>query len=1029
MINSIRRSTTAAALLVLLLIVCEASQAAESPTSAGPVSKLDTPIFRIPKTANAPEIDGVMAEGEWEDASALSAFWYDYIAGHFYFLAVSPVYPEASWLKARGRFPNVVHHPLYGILWDDHIELEMRPYHDAARGFQLGLFKWVVNPIDVIADYHWSTTRGSEFTWNSRARFRSSVTPTKWILEAEVPLAEMAFGLYDGVDEDGNRIVQSPPPDGTAYRTWFARAIGGNGPFFNAFDAHQWNTTKTMMVFDSRAVAFQINELGPIMDDIVDVHITVKNHNNRSETMRLGFFVENADGMIYSSYEDDSLSDGMLELIPGEVRKLRLRKPFPGITERGNTLWFDVRTAGYPAKPIFLTRLIDFHSQDKQNWRGGKLSFKEARIDVIEKLRPPRIDFDVRFDIWPYTNRIAAVIDRGIHGASEESKTATEARVAAIDLNTGKEIANHIEPFYGNFAIAEFDLPELHADREYQLSVLLFDENRRIVGEHTSENFNKWGFPWWMLEIRGEPAPGQVLTPVEEWFGNEIGLDDVVWEPFTPLELIDTGFEGLKHRFDVDATALPAQLYIKPHYRVLPLEYRTEDAQPAAEELVAVGRGPQLRGPFRLEAVIDGVRHTSQAIEPAQLVRQWKSELEYHAKVRVGPIDVEMNVQYDCDGSIHAKLVYGTEAPQVVESFELLADIRGPVDKVASGIAGGGGMTGADVWECALPPYEGVVWDSTTVEMPLYYSQFVPWVFFGSGDRGFSWYADNDRGWGLDKYSSSMNLERNAGGQVTWRILFVNHPFDVQGSRTIDFHILTHPAKPKPDNYRTIAWNYHGSWMTTGYGIEAVDLSDEYLKGQWHRAASAPRDIPHEQAATWRNDDGPWNRHCRWRQTGHTDAHKISVYTDRVFEERGAYLLARQIRVGRRSGYWWDESWPVPVQTTSPPAMHTAAIQLPWKKTSCPGSLALQPLTSAIFTSGSPASLQPATCRSGNTIGRTPAPTSTNRSHGTRCSLKNAAPNTAATKPTSPRNSRCRSTDSCAIRSPDSSHVWWRAFP
>jgi len=133
MANLIRRSATAAAaVLVLLLIVCETSHAVESPTSAGPVSRLDTPIFRIPKTTRPPQIDGVMAEGEWEDASALSAFWYDYIAGHFYYLApiqtqlqlyamyddenlylsyVSPVYPEASWLKARGRFPNVVHHP------------------------------------------------------------------------------------------------------------------------------------------------------------------------------------------------------------------------------------------------------------------------------------------------------------------------------------------------------------------------------------------------------------------------------------------------------------------------------------------------------------------------------------------------------------------------------------------------------------------------------------------------------------------------------------------------------------------------------------------------------------------------------------------------------------------------------------------------------------------------------------------------------------------------------------------------------
>ena len=40
-----------------------------SPTSAGPVSQLDAPVFRIPSMRKTPAIDGVFSVDEWEDAS------------------------------------------------------------------------------------------------------------------------------------------------------------------------------------------------------------------------------------------------------------------------------------------------------------------------------------------------------------------------------------------------------------------------------------------------------------------------------------------------------------------------------------------------------------------------------------------------------------------------------------------------------------------------------------------------------------------------------------------------------------------------------------------------------------------------------------------------------------------------------------------------------------------------------------------------------------------------------------------------
>lgn len=925
--------------LVLLGLTCGHAEPAQTPSSME-AAGIDIPILRVPKTSRPPTLDGVMEDGEWADASAISNFWYDFLSGHFYYLAPketqlqiyamyddstlyiayrSPVYPEDTWLKARGRFPNVLSHPMYGILWDDKIELELRPYHDAAVGYQMGLFRWTINSVGVSDEALWSPATGWEHK-AAKMRIGSKVSPTYWFLELAVPFEAFARGPYAGRQEDGTPIVQIPPPDGSIWRCWFSRGIGGTGTFFNANDAHMWNTTKMQLVFDSRAVGFQVNELGPILEDVIDLHVTVKNHNNRSEAVQLGFFVESAEGNIYSSYEDDELTDGVLELIPGETRKIRLRKLFPGITTAGNTLWFDVRSAGAPAKVLYRTRLANFHSKDIVFDRGRddddnpvKQSFREWRIDAIEELRPPRKDFEVYYNFWPYDNNVALIVDRGLIGASEESQRATEVRVAAIEIGTSEEIAKATFPFNGDFAVGEFKLPTLKDDTDYKLTVLLFDENKRIVGDQDTGTFNKWALPGWMLD---ENIPlrvkrkGGTFTPIEKWWQNEVGLSDTVWEPFTPIEQRADGFETLNHVFVLGPTGLPSQIYIKPENRVLPLEMQDQDISFADERLVAYGRGPQLRSPVRLEVEIDGQRHTAEAVEPATLVRKWKSEFEYHSRVKIGPVEADLAIQYDCDGSYNVVIKYGTQQPTIVKRFEMVTEVAGAVDMLANAMREGG-MAGSDQWECSLPNYEGIIWDSSTLpKLPMFYSYFVPWMYFGNGDRGFSYFSDSDRGWGLDKDGSAMTLERNADGQVTWRVIFINHSFDVQGSREIDFTILTHPAKPKPANFRDLAWHYTGPTMI-GYQDHPADMSEEALKRDWHRAARAPSNIPWEEAKNWRKDDPPWTRYGRWRNAGGSEPyHAISPALDRTFEQKCVYLYERQIRVGRRHGWWWDEYWP-----------------------------------------------------------------------------------------------------------------------
>lgn len=653
------------------------------------------------------------------------------------------------------------------------------------KAFNLGLFKWFINPIGASSDQYWSTNHGDGQDWQSKAVIRSGVDGNRWVLEMKIPLERFVHKNYNTKDEKGKPLVTLPPPDGTAYRSWFTRGIGGQGGFYNAFDNHIWNTTKTMLVFDSQAPSFQINRMGPIMEDMIDVQLTVKNHNTRSETVRIGFFIESAEGLIYSSYDAPDLNEGKLELRPGEVRQLRLRKPLPGISTDGNVLWFDVRSSGRPAKTLFRTRLIQFHAMEGGKVRRGEewWDFRDRRLNNIQDLRPPRRDFEFYHEFSSYQKRFAGIVDIGIHGASREAQTATEAKLLITKDNADEDLVKEVKvPVNGKFAVFQVDLPELIEHEPYTVTVLLFDPNMRIVGERILE----------------EP----LVYWKPKWQGNRIGLDDVLWDPFVPIQKTADGFATLKHRFVLADSGLPAQIFIKPDPRDLPLEMRADLPAATDPALNAFGRGPQLRNPYRLEVIVDGKRIPAEVVKPAKLVRQWKSEFEYVAELKAGPLTIDMTTRYDCDGSMHCSFTYASAKPAAVDGFEMLVDVAGPVD-MAVGTRQSGGMASSDIWDCTLKEGKGVVWDNTILgPAELYYSRFLPWLWFGNADRGFSWFSDSDRGWGLDRDNGCMTLERNDRGEVTWRVKFVNHPATLEGKRDIAFHVLTHPAKPRPPNSR-----------------------------------------------------------------------------------------------------------------------------------------------------------------------------------------------------------------------------------
>ncbi len=889
---------------------CWLAGAIDTPSSTGAAATVDVPILRIPLARKTPKIDGKWEEGEWEDASALSGFWYDRSQADFVFLAPhqtncsvyacydkeylylaydTPVYPENSWLKARGRFPDVVGHPLYGQQWDDHVEIELRPIGDRVKGFRKGLFKYYANPINTIVDWYWSQQHGTDDKYVSKLKVRCGVSRKRWVIESRIPLKSLVHKNYVG-KENGKPIVTLPPPDGTPWLCWFTRGIGGNGNFFNVFDNHVWNTTKTQLIFDSQAPSIQVNDLGPIMDDMIDVKLTLKNHSTKSQEVRIGFFVESADGNVYSSYNSKKLNGGRAELRPGEVKKIRLQQVFPGISTNGNVLWFDVRAAGRPAKVLFRTRLIEFHSMDGGFYHATEQTFKQKRLDIIQKLRPPRKDFDFWANYSEYTNRVSAIVDLGLHGADPKAQTAKEAKLIIVeDFGEEEVVLEKVKPIKGTFASFLVDLPELKKNQSYVAGVLLFDVNKRIVGEQYMED------PFRTVDL--------------PWKGCKSGLSDTVWDPFVPIRKSADGIETLKHKIDLTDTGLPRQIFIKPDVRDLPLEKRSGGKLTDAE-LLELGRGPQVKTPFAFSALVGGKRIPARVVKARELKREWKSEHEYVSKLQIGPVTADLTVQYDCDGTFTATLDYVGKAGAKVDGLELTTTIQGLTDLVTW--TPGGGMAGAARWDCRLPMAPGVVWDSANqMQKPeLYYSRFCPLLWFGSADRAFTYFCDWDRGWMLDKEGSAMSLERAKDGSITWRAKFINHPVTLDGKkRQIRFSFITHPVKSKPKDFRAWGWYHRGQWARM-YGETPYDLDDAFLAKE--------KNIAESGLGPARTRYGFW--------TSVASISKKSQLTG-LFKEVGynfggrkgsqnwqdalAYYAGdRWIKQGRWCGFWWDEFWP-----------------------------------------------------------------------------------------------------------------------
>lgn len=403
---------------------------------------------------------------------------------------------------------------------------------------------------------------------------------------------------------------------------------------------------------------------------------------------------------------------------------------------------------------------------------------KEPLRWVTDKpAQPAPVDF--LFAYYPSLNKLRLRAD-----LSGLAKTAKPTRVTAtvrerLERKTIKVIDLPLGGFKDGVQEVSADLPPLNGNYEIALQA----EGEGVPAAPLVKTFERQVFPW-------ENAPP--------------GRSTKVYAPFTPLKIEGKRLTAVLRTHDLTDTGLLEQVV----------------ATSATSGITA----PILAGPMQYVAKVNGQDAPVQA-QPLQVVSAKDNEVVTESSFNAGALTCRSRTTWDYDGTGKVELTLQSSGGQPVNALTLeipFSDATAPLihansDRIRAPIAQ------------QVPAGQGVVWDASKLACDEFIKGFCPYVYLGSANRGLCWFADNDRGWGWDRKTPSLQLVRQ-GDRLILRIHLVNQPTIIDQPRTITFGLLAAPVKPRlnlSDNPNW--WRYRflrDKWSILGTDVNWLALGD-----------------------------------------------------------------------------------------------------------------------------------------------------------------------------------------------------------
>jgi len=275
----------------------------------------------------------------------------------------------------------------------------------------------------------------------------------------------------------------------------------------------------------------------------------------------------------------------------------------------------------------------------------------------------------------------------------------------------------------------------------------------------------------------------------EAWRGNQLGVLDDVPEPWTPIEVDGRTLRTRMTTYELTESGMPAQVIADGEAMLMrPIE------------LLEAGE------PLRIEKTMSITHRDDREV-------QWSSTLEGKT------CRVTVRFTLDYDGLIRHELDIERTADRLAP-LSWVMPIRD--DRATHLMYHETGTT----WNYVevldeLTPREGALYRS---RIPAFergaerakrkgepfpsWSDYEAYAFLTQIDihdmkRGLYWFADNARGWWQSQRIDAQRIERS-DGEVRVICNLVAEPTDARPQQPIVFGLLPHPARPKPEFYRTV---------------------------------------------------------------------------------------------------------------------------------------------------------------------------------------------------------------------------------
>jgi hypothetical protein len=702
----------------------------------------------VPATTHPPVIDGVMEPGEWDRAAACTGF----VTAFENKLAKVQ---STAWMTYDSRYIYVALRNFRGpqlsfisararrndddaIVYDPSNEVWFSPPGNPQTTYQS-----MFNAYPAVLDAKMIPSVGyTSKSWSGKWEIASRQSADSWTVEARAPIS--AFGV--------DRIV-----DGSTWGALFTTDVLNEPDKFRAWapgGAFADIPRHGQIEFTNDGPAFQLLNMDTVFGGHAAIDAAVAGPARSQATVRV--LARFGRGM--GSGPGDLVISRDVVAGAGSKQDLQLTAD---LVQAGLRAGYGEITASVGERVLY-HQVFPFVVD-------GSVRRPPAKISTTPYQQP----FGVTASYAPLSKKLIVNIDRYYMQARA---AATAGRVQLIDAKTGKSVAQSaIGAFDRDYSEFALDLKDLAVPVETEQNWQSFRARTPpgSTGPPPQPADAGQSADYQLTAVLTDNAGNQIASaavPVKlqgyqfSWLPNDIGISDQAIPPWTPIQWRDGQVSLWNKSYSLNGAGIASR--------------------------IVNSSAPQLSGPMTLEAVVDGRVVTLSSPSPAA-VHLSPAAIDLAGEARAPNLTVNTTTRVEFDGFVWNSM---TVQPTKANIGRLSLVVTMPAAEGSFFVTTSGG------WNS----YFGETpdqWDSRESSLSALTGNFVPYIFLTDSERGFSVFADNEKGWRLDPAQPTQELRRH-DGLVTLRVHFIDKAGPIDHPLTIQYGWTVSPQKPQPSKWR-----------------------------------------------------------------------------------------------------------------------------------------------------------------------------------------------------------------------------------